>query len=297
MKIQVLMSTYNGEKFFNEQLESILNQEGVDLSVLIRDDGSDGKFINILKSAEKSNENVRVIYGENLGVTRSFFELVNQSDEVDYYAFSDQDDVWMTNKLKTAASKLNDQEPALYVGNYKLVDQNLNAVEVSNDIDREINFGKTLVENLALGCTIVFNKNLRNAFCDFTPTNAIIHDWYFYMFAQAIGSVYVDTIPTMYYRQHDNNVIGNKKQGVKQVINKLKALDKWAIDNRLQITHIRTNYFERIKQENLEIMDDYLSVSSKGLRDRLKYIISRKVKRKSKVEDLILVLLIFCKKV
>ena len=92
-KVQVLLSTYNGEKYIKEQIESILNQEGVEVSLLIRDDGSSDRTIEIVKKISEQNNNIILFKGQNMGPARSFMDLVKKSDEVDYYAFADQDDV------------------------------------------------------------------------------------------------------------------------------------------------------------------------------------------------------------
>ena len=99
-KIQVLMSTYNGEKYLKEQIESILNQEKVEVNILIRDDGSCDKTLKIIKELSK-NPKISYYEGKNIGPAKSFMDLVNKSgDKFNYYAFADQDDIWMPNKTK-----------------------------------------------------------------------------------------------------------------------------------------------------------------------------------------------------
>ncbi len=105
--VQVLLSTYNGEAYIKEQLDSILNQEDVSVRLLIRDDGSTDTTKEILRAYGALHKNIQYIYGENVGVTASFFRLFELSDQtVDYYALADQDDVWDTDKLKIACDKL-----------------------------------------------------------------------------------------------------------------------------------------------------------------------------------------------
>ena len=95
-KVQVLLSTYNGEKYLKEQLDSIIAQKGVDVHILARDDGSKDDTIKILEGYE----NIDIIKGSNIGVCKSFFELINKSGEYDYYSFADQDDVWDCDRNK-----------------------------------------------------------------------------------------------------------------------------------------------------------------------------------------------------
>lgn len=95
MKVIVLMSTYNGEKYLKEQIDSILNQVKVEVFLMIRDDGSSDNTIAILKEYERQNRNIKIIKGKNIGVGNSFMQLLYNSAEAEYYAFADQDDVWV----------------------------------------------------------------------------------------------------------------------------------------------------------------------------------------------------------
>ena len=130
-KVQVLLSTYNGEKYLKEQLDSIIAQKGVDVHILARDDGSKDDTIKILEGYE----NIDIIKGSNIGVCKSFFELINKSGEYDYYSFADQDDVWDCDKLVIAINKLEkcNSKPAVYASNTRLVDANLTFLKCEDD--------------------------------------------------------------------------------------------------------------------------------------------------------------------
>lgn len=104
--VQVLLSSYNGENYIREQLDSILNQEGVEIQLLIRDDGSTDGTRSILAEYEQQWNNISVIYGMNVGVISSFFLLLEQAGEYPYIAFADQDDVWLKQKLKRAVERI-----------------------------------------------------------------------------------------------------------------------------------------------------------------------------------------------
>lgn len=114
--VQVVMSTYNGEKYLKEQIDSILSQEGVDVRLYIRDDGSSDRTTDILASYQE-HKNVKIEKGNNLGFAKSFLTALDECDEADYYAFSDQDDVWEKDKLSTAIEILEEESqstPLLY---------------------------------------------------------------------------------------------------------------------------------------------------------------------------------------
>ena len=107
-KICVLMSTYNGDKYIIEQIESILNQKKVNVELLIRDDGSTDKTLEILEEYSKKYKNLKYYSGQNLKTARSFMDLLFRAGEYEYYSFSDQDDVWDLDKLTVGISYLKD---------------------------------------------------------------------------------------------------------------------------------------------------------------------------------------------
>ena len=118
IKVQILMSTYNGEKYIRKQLDSIMNQE-IPVSLYIRDDGSSDKTVDIIKEYESRYDNISHTEGKNIGVVKSFFELFKEaSDDADYIALADQDDIWFTDKVRRAVKALlknKHDKPLLYL--------------------------------------------------------------------------------------------------------------------------------------------------------------------------------------
>lgn len=217
MKIVVLMSTYNGEKYIKEQLNSILAQT-YPTHVLIRDDGSKDETVNIIEDYIAAGADINLIKGQNLGVKGSFFELIKLAPEADYYSFADQDDVWLDDKLEAAVTMLQAEEntlgynvPLLYCSNANLVDADLNLITRENKKPRP-SFGNALVENICTGCTAVINRALiekiRENIPD--PDKIIMHDWWLYLIAEAFGKTVFDDEPHINYRQHGNNEWGVK---------------------------------------------------------------------------------------
>ena len=123
-KVQVIMSTYNGEKYVQEQIESIFAQKECDISLLIRDDGSTDNTIDIVNELSKKY-NIKLIKGNNLKPAKSFLEALRYSgEEMDYYAFSDQDDIWNEKKIISAINFIKKYtEPSLYIGNLCAVNE------------------------------------------------------------------------------------------------------------------------------------------------------------------------------
>lgn len=210
-KVIVLLSTYNGEKYIEEQIKSLLNQVDVDVHILIRDDGSKDGTLNIV---EKMNDGRIEIYsGENLKPAKSFLQLVKMAGDSEYYAFCDQDDVWDDNKLITAVNMMKDQDsnkPILYMSTYDVVDSDLNFLFKRNmEFDIPFKLQTTIMERSPSGCTMVFNKNLKQLIEQSNPKNLRMHDFWTLMVAEAFHAMIItDDNSRLKYRQHENNVVG-----------------------------------------------------------------------------------------
>jgi len=210
MKFQVLMSVYNGEKFLKEQIDSVLAQKDVDVQLFIRDDGSKDNSVAIIEEMMQEHSNIQLLKGENIGVIASFYELsLKAGDDFDYYAYCDQDDVWLEDKLSRAASFLQKPEiPQLYCSRAQLVDSELNPIKLSH-------FGipekkGAMIQNIVIGCTSVMNKELHKLVVEKVPDYKVIrmHDSWFYKLGIFFGEVFFDDESRILYRQHENNAIG-----------------------------------------------------------------------------------------
>lgn len=214
-KIQVLMSTFNGEKYLNEQINSILNQKGVKVSLLVRDDGS----VDSTKEIVRNKKNCVLEEGNNIGPGKSFFELINIAGDFEYYALSDQDDVWDNDKLITAIEMLEpySEVPALYSSNTRLVDSGGRFIAHENK-QPKITLGSSIVKNYVTGCTVVFNKKLMDIVKGKTPADVTCHDWWLNLVCLSVGGISVfDKMAHISYRQHGNNVEGADSSIIKQI--------------------------------------------------------------------------------
>lgn len=212
-KIQVLMSTYNGEKYIMDQIDSILQQEGIEVHLLIRDDGSKDSTVSIL---EQYN-NIEKIYGDNIGATKSYFELIKLSGDYEFFAFADQDDVWDSDKLITGINNIEQYNcPAIYSSNTRLVDRDLHFIKT--ETKKPITtLGSAIVKNYATGCTSVFNSQLMKKLKQCYPKYAPFHDWWANLVCLSVGGISIfDETPHMNYRQHGNNVVSGNDNTLKK---------------------------------------------------------------------------------
>lgn len=218
-KVQVLLSTYNGEQYIEEQIESLLTQESVDLHILIRDDGSTDQTVN--KLHHYSNlypDKITVLTAPNIGVVASYFELLEVcSDQYDFYAFCDQDDVWDRDKIIQAVRLLQStskDEALMYCSPTRMVTENLSYLSTwPQPPPRPLTLYNSLIENVAVGCTTVLNRTavklIKNNFPSTVP-NVIMHDWWAYVIVSAFGQVIFDSNSFIQYRQHSHNVLGGQ---------------------------------------------------------------------------------------
>ena len=209
-RVEVLMSTYNAMKFGAAQLSSILAQAGVEVQLRVRDDGSSDGTQQWL-DAEAAKGHLVWWQGENLKPARSFMELLEKADEeVGYYAFADQDDIWMSDKLNTAVARLekSGDVPALYFSRTQPVNEQMEPLPALTFTQR-VTFGEALMCHVATGHTMVMNAALRRVVLQYRPDFLPMHDMWVYLVALAVGAkVYYDEKPHVHYRQHSENVLG-----------------------------------------------------------------------------------------
>ncbi len=283
-KVQILLSTYNGEKYLRQQLESLLNQTYTEIEVLIRDDGSTDDTVHILEEYAQHYHNITFYQGKNIGVIQSFMELLRKSsDEAAYYAFCDQDDEWMPEKIERAVKTIKDEtKPALYCSETYLTDENLNVLHKDEKMARP-SLGNALVQNICTGCTAVMNHDLRNIVKDTYPEHIVMHDWWFYLMASVYGHVYYDEEAYIKYRQHGNNEFGaktSKKEIWKYRIGQLFQ-DRGELYDQLQ-------EFERccpdMDPEQKKLVELVLKARH-GIKNRFRLITNKKIYRNKRMDD------------
>lgn len=209
--VQVLLSTHNGASYLTELLQSIWTQQGVNVEVLVRDDGSTDTTLDLLRATARENP-LKLVEGTNIGPAKSFMWLLEHSSaSVDFVSFADQDDVWLPDKLSRATQWLlreNAGEPAMYCSALTLVDATLKRLGEWRPGHRGGSFRNAIVQNIASGCTIVINQAARELLVMRLPKAVAMHDWWVYQAVAGTGKVLVDHESRILYRQHTVNSIG-----------------------------------------------------------------------------------------
>lgn len=210
MRTIILMSTYNGEAYVTQQLQSILPQLKDTDRVIVRDDGSTDSTVQIIQAL--GDPRIHIETGPNLGFARSFLTLMRQAPrDADVYMLSDQDDVWLPNKISSAHHHLAPfvDAAALYCARLQLVDENLTPLGQSTSWPRQPSFENALTENIVTGCTAALTRQALDLCTACGDSRRIFfHDWWMYLCVSAFGHVIYDDTPTILYRQHGHNVIG-----------------------------------------------------------------------------------------
>lgn len=238
--VAILLSTYNGEKYLSEQIDSILNQSYSNWVLYIHDDGSVDKTSNIIESYCKISQNIHFVQDPtHRGPSGSFLWLLNQV-AADYYMFCDQDDVWMPNKIEISIEKISEIEkengaeiPIIIHTDMIVVDDRLNTLDTSFwhllKIDPKYNSFKELaVCNNVNGCTIIMNNTAKKISID-GYEHALMHDtWVALRVSYCQGIISYIRKPTVLYRQHLSNVVGAQKiEGLfEKILNIRKIIKK-----------------------------------------------------------------------
>jgi glycosyltransferase involved in cell wall biosynthesis len=215
-KVAILLCTYDGQHYLAEQLNSFASQEHTNWELWVSDDGSQDSTNDILRTYRDNwpSGKISIHSGPEESFAANFLSLAcKASIEADFYAFSDQDDIWEDDKLKRAVEWLAtvpEGTPALYCSRTRLIDSNSKEIGLSPLFSKSPSFANALMQNIGGGNTMVFNNSAR-ALLRETENNASIvsHDWWAYLVVSGCGGkVFYDKRPTVRYRLHNGNLVG-----------------------------------------------------------------------------------------
>ena len=228
-KVDILLATYNGEKYLREQIDSILNQTYKEFRLLISDDGSKDSTRKILEEYKNKDSRIEVFFQENnLGVVKNF-EFLLRKVEAKYYMFSDQDDIWKNEKIEKSLNKIEEGFDLVY-SDLEVVDENLNVTYSSywklkgiyNKVKKYNSFEALYLNNFITGCTMISKKELINSFMPLPNTSKfVLHDYWISLILSQEGKIAYIEEPLIKYRQHKNNKVGSKKKS-----DELKSIDE-----------------------------------------------------------------------
>lgn len=295
-KVAVLISSYNGEKYLKEQLDSILRQTYQNIEIVIRDDGSKDSTIQIIREYQKKHSNIVLQEGENLGFLKSFFKLL-QFEDADYYAFCDQDDVWLERKIELAVKALenaDDSKPNMVFGNSDYYDETMHLIG-KGEIHKTFSFKNSLYECVAQGMTMTINNEARKMILANIPEKCLFHDWWTYMICSGMGNVLYNDETVVKYRRLPKNATAEG-----QNIFKIFA---WRIKNlftgdgmkniRAQQLEYKHRFYDKMSTENQKILDIFVQEKYHFFKAMQKAFYPHKLRRKLTDDMMIRILFMF----
>jgi glycosyltransferase involved in cell wall biosynthesis len=259
IRIAVLLASYNGAAHIKEQIESIAQQAGSEISLFVSDDGSTDDTKQIVENFVNDNRfhHVEVTVGPRKGFAANFGSLIaNVGDDFDYYAFSDQDDIWLDRKFQRAHEKLSTAilgSAAVYCGRTQIIAEDGSELGFSPLFSLRPSFRNALVQSIAGGNTMVLNRDaMRLMKIASARSKFLVHDWFCYIVVSgAGGTLFYDPVPGVRYRQHENNIIGAN--------NSLRA----KITRMMWLFAGRFVHWNALNIEALEKLDDILTHDAK----------------------------------
>ncbi len=272
-KVDILLATYNGEKYIKEQIDSILNQTYKNISLIISDDSSTDNTANILKEYEKNDKRITLfLQKKNLGSNKNFEFLLSKISN-DYYMFSDQDDVWNKDKVEICINEVLKNNADLVFTDLEIVDENLKVLNKSFNRKKRLirkimkynDYRLEYLYNCVTGCTMMAKSSNLVDILPFPGNKDILHDYWIALISSITGKIcYIDKA-TIKYRQHEKNQVGTKRYTSKfdkfnekrnyiidLKINKFKTYienDKYFDDNLKKLNKFALNYFLDIKDK------------------------------------------------
>lgn len=288
-QIQILLSTYNGEKYLREQLDSYFQQDCVEkIKILIRDDGSSDGTREILREYAL-REGLEIEFGKHLGTNASYQWLLrNSGAECGFFALSDQDDVWLPNKLALALEALKQypqKEPLLFASRSQITDEALHPTGRSIVPVRGLSYYNAMVQNVLPGHTQVFNAALRDDLARHGLLEAHVVDWWVYLVASAKGKIVFSDECTVLHRQHGDNAVGYQRGWLAGLLRKLRYIrDGKGNSITRQLDAFFNAYGEELPEELKEETTRFL----KGLGafgKRLSYLQRSRVYRQKGLEN------------
>lgn len=257
-KVMILMSTYNGQNYLEEQLDSLISQTYSEIEIYIRDDGSSDETTEILKRYCQNHANINVDFGDNVGYPECFYKLTDKKLDGDYFMFADQDDQWLPFKVERAVKFLNSESsngPVCYYSSYNICDSNLKFVHESPNKDKKFTLKDTLFEVCGLEFTMAMNRQAFELLNIYRPIISNARGTWMSMLFSSKGKVLFDNIATANYRRHENAVTSPNMGSF--------GLFLWRVKKFLLSEN--SNNYKNMLREFRDIMGDNLNTQEKEM--------------------------------
>ncbi len=301
----ILMCTYNGARFITEQLASLERQSHKNWTLAVSDDGSKDQTLDIVETFSRhlASDRVKVVAGPKKGFASNFLSLTARDDiNADYYAWSDQDDVWREDKLQAALAwiaKIPQDTPALYCARSEIIDDLGASKGFSPLFTRPPHFSNALVQSIAGGNTMIFNQAARRLLQEAGSEITVpSHDWWAYQLISGAGGViHYDQQPSVRYRQHNANLIGSNdtwRARLKRIRMVFQGrFNDWNTQNISALESMR----HRLKREHAERLADFKAAQRQRLLQRIASVRRAGLHRQTRLQNFALAFAVLFKKI
>lgn len=275
--VDILMATYNGERYIAEQIESIQHQTYRNWQLLISDDCSTDQTLDIARRYASQDSRIHIVsegvrYG---GAKENFFSLIERATSA-YAMFCDQDDVWLPNKVsetlnaEIALENGNYEKPFMTFTDMKIVDRNLRVIAPSFEIDSNIDpyrksFKQVIAQSIGAGCTMIINRKLLEMMrIPRDHSQIIMHDYWATIIAAAFGGIAFIPEQTSLYRQHSDNTIGADRFSMVERARHMDRMQDRYIGNVMQASVFLSTYESLLSMKQRSAIELYIDTIYEG---------------------------------
>lgn len=301
--VMILMATYNGANYIQEQLDSIIAQTFDNWYLIIRDDDSQDDTFEILEIYKEKYPN-KILLLKNNNTTEhgakynfSYLLYFIKDYSFDFVMFSDQDDIWSKDKIESGLKLLikhNLSEPMLYYSDLFIVDSSLNKIHDSFMKFRNIKENKSLnsylVENSVTGCTVIFNKALFDILPEINADRIILHDWFLALVAILMGKIVFDSHSHIMYRQHNRNEVGAKNPYTLRNLKSKLFQKNYLFDELQQCAYIYETFNKFLEKKDLLTLKRFLSLPEKNLFMRIQIMLKYKFLKTGLIRNIVTIM-------
>jgi len=289
-QINILLATYNGAPYLDEQLDSLFNQTYTKWHLFIHDDNSSDDSVEIIKRYSEQYPEKITLIDDNISYNSASanFSSLLRHVTTKYVMFCDQDDIWLSTKIALTVEKMQalevsfPNEPLLVHTDLTVVDEELKTIadsywDYQHLHPSALSLNKMLVQNVITGCTIMINKKLYTKALPI-PDNAIMHDWWLGLVASSFGQIYHITTPTILYRQHSNNDTGAKVFDLQTIIEKALSLSKTDLHKYINQAKVLLERYEaELTVDQRELLLDFVNIENTSWLAAKKTLLNHKI--------------------
>ncbi len=277
----ICMATYNGETYLRDQLESLINQENVDIEILVGDDGSVDETLDVLREYADLGKIAGFHQFDRDGINKNFLNLLEFCKEYDFVAFSDQDDIWESNKLYELSKLLGNEKPELAFCQRSIFISGKRSYTPKFLNESKVGFQNALVENVVPGNTMLLNRKAVEIIIASNASTAKYYDSYIYLLISGLGEVKYLPASLLKYRIHDSNAVGVRRFGITGYKD---AVRSYVLNAQL----LNSRYLESLDSDKAKLLEEFLmGFQEKSKLKSIYRLLSIRTIRQRAVDDLI----------